>query len=277
LHGGAGSIPRTLLEERRAAYVEGLTSALEIGTGLLSQGGSALDAVEAVVKQLEDDPLFNAGRGSVFTHDGTIELDASIMDGRTLACGAVCGVKNIKNPICLARMVMKTSHIILSGAGAEQFAESMGVERCDSSYLHTDFRWLALQRAKQLDAVLVDHSRRAAVPADGDAKGTVGCVARDVDGNLAVATSTGGMTNKRWGRIGDSPIIGAGSYANNKTCAVSSTGLGEQFIRHVVAYDISALMEYCNLSLTRAAEKVVHEKLNKVPHPCARVYQPANT
>lgn len=280
--------------DRREEYLKGLRTALDTGVSILAQGGTALDAVEAVVRTLEDDPLFNAGRGAVFTHDETVELDASIMDGRTLACGAVCGVKTVKNPISLARLVMeKTSHVLLSGAGAEQFAAVVGVERCENSYFYTEHRHRALQQAKATDQVQLDHSglttvdskispaQLAGTSAGGvsptadsagagagsdeaaHVKGTVGCVALDAQGNLAVATSTGGMTNKRWGRVGDSPIIGAGSYANNKSCAVSSTGAGEEFIRHVVAHDIAALMEYGGHSVAQAADLVVHTKLAK--------------
>jgi len=262
LHGGAGTISRLVSEERRNEYLASLQAALDLGIGTLSNGGSALDATERVVRKLEEDPLFNAGRGAVFTHDATVELDASIMDGRTLACGAVCGVKTVKSPIGLSRLVMEnTNHVLLAGAGAEQFADTVNVERCENSYFYTDLRFRSLQQAKQADTVQLDHAgitdmdiKQDKTILDPDeaahVKGTVGCVALDVHGNLAVATSTGGMTNKRWGRIGDSPIIGAGSYANNKTCAVSSTGTGEEFIRRVVAYDVSAAMEYSGLSLS---------------------------
>lgn len=208
-----------------------------------------MDAVEAAIRIMEDDSLFNAGRGAVFTSEGTNELDASIMDGKTLNAGAVAGVKRIKNPITLARLVMEESrHVMMAREGAEAFGLQYGIETVPEEYFFTERRWRALQRARERDAV-------------DDSRGTVGAVALDKEGNLAAGTSTGGMNNKRFGRIGDVPVIGAGTYANNKTCAVSATGHGEYFIRSVVAHDISALMEYKGMPLQEAAEHVITEKL----------------
>ena len=250
LHGGAGVIPRSTDEESRAQHLESLTRALTLGRDLLRDGADSLDVVEQVVRLLEDDPQFNAGRGAVFTHDGTHELDASIMDGRTLACGAVTGVRTVKNPISLARRVMEeTPHVFLATDGAEEFATDMGVERVDPSYFFTE------RRRRQLDDALEKDGK----PSRGG--GTVGAVALDVHGNLAAATSTGGTTSKRWGRVGDSPVIGAGTYADNRTCAVSCTGTGEEFIRHSVAHSVSAQMEHGGRTLQEAAEHVVFEVL----------------
>ncbi len=247
IHGGAGTIPKTLPEERKQQYLKSLAAALKIGQEVLQQGGASLDAVEKVVRFLEDDPLFNAGKGAVYTHEGTHELDAAIMDGRDLSCGSVALLKTVKNPISLARMVMeKSRHVFMVGEGAETFATEMKVERVPNTYFDTAFRYEQLQ-----EALKKDH-------ADKD---TVGAVALDVHGNLAAATSSGGLTNKRFGRLGDVPIIGAGTYASNRTCAISATGIGEQFIRHTVAHDISALMEYSGLTLQQAAERVIRQKL----------------
>lgn len=256
IHGGAGTIsPKSMTPEKEAAYRKGLQDALDSGYAVLSRGGSALDAVEAAVVSLENFPLFNAGRGSVFTHDGKHEMDASIMRGDTLEAGALAGVSGVKNPVSLARLVMeKSEHVLLCGQGAESFGREMKIAFEDESYFHDDFRYNQWQQALKDDAVRLDHS-------DDKKFGTVGAVALDQFGNLAAATSTGGMTNKRWGRAGDSPIIGAGTYANNKTCAISCTGHGEFFIRAVVAYDISCLMEYRGLTLEEACKKVVNEKL----------------
>ncbi len=254
IHGGAGVIGRDTPEEERRAYVAGLEKALREGRDRLARGESALDAAEAAVRVLEDDPHFNAGKGAVFTEDGRHELDASIMDGRTLACGAVAAVRTVKNPISLARLVMeRTPHVLLIGDGADQFGASMGVERVDPSYFDTEHRRRALEK------FLEEHKRKDAVPEKS--RGTVGCVALDTHGNLAAATSTGGMTGKRFGRVGDSPIIGAGTYADNATCAVSCTGTGEEFIRHVAAYEVSALMRHRALSVEQAAHAVVFERL----------------
>jgi beta-aspartyl-peptidase (threonine type) len=251
IHGGAGTIPKDIPESERDAYLASLRKALEVGRDVLAGGGTSLDAVEKVVRFLEDDPLFNAGKGAVFTHDGTHELDAAIMDGRDLSCGSVAGLKTVKNPISLARLVKERSpHVFLVGDGAEAFAAEMKVERVPNSSFDTP------KRRQQLDEAL--RKEQEAKP-----KGTVGAVALDQKGNLAAATSTGGMTNKRWGRLGDVPVIGAGTYANNKTCAISATGWGEKFIRNTVAHDISALMEYAGLSLQQAADRVIHQKLEK--------------
>lgn len=268
IHGGAGTILKEhMTPEKETAYNEALKQALKAGYDVLKSGGTSLDAVEVAIIIMEDSPLFNAGKGSVFTNDGKNEMDASIMDGKTLNAGAVSAVSLVKNPVKLARLVMeKSPHVMLTGKGAEEFAKEHNVEFADSSYFYTDLRWDQFLKAKDTDNTHLDHW----VGEDNDATpsekkyGTVGAVALDIHGNLAAATSTGGMTNKRYGRVGDSPIIGAGTYANNVTCAVSSTGHGEYFIRGVVAYDISALMEYKGLSLKKAADKVVKDKLVKL-------------
>jgi beta-aspartyl-peptidase (threonine type) len=250
IHGGAGTIPKDIPESQKEEYLKSLRAALEIGKKVLAGGGTSLDAVEKVVRFLEDDPLFNAGKGAVFTNEGTNELDAAIMDGRDLSCGSVAGLKTVKNPISLARMVMeKSPHVFMVGQGAEKFADEMKVERVDPKYFFTQKRW-------------DDWQKNLKEEAEKD-KDTVGAVALDVHGNLAAATSTGGMTNKRFGRLGDVPVIGAGTYANNRTAAISATGWGEQFIKHTVAHDISALMEYKGLTLQQAADEVIHRKLQK--------------
>ncbi len=252
IHGGAGTILRDNLDaETEAAYRAKLTEAIDVGAAILTGGGSSLDAVEATIRVMEDSPLFNAGKGAVFTEAGTNEMDASIMDGRDLNAGAVAGVKTVRNPISAARAVMeKSPHVMMAREGAEEFVAAQGVALEDPAYFRTERRWQGYLQAKE---------KR---DADPDRKhGTVGCVAVDQQGNIAAGTSTGGMTLKMWGRIGDSPVIGAGTYANNRTCGVSATGHGEYFIRNVVAYDISALMEYGGLSLQAAAEKVILEKL----------------
>ena len=231
-----------------------LAEAVDIGYAILEKGGTSLDAVEAVVQRLEDDSLFNAGKGSVFNSEGKVELDASIMDGNTLKAGAVAGVHHVKNPIRLARTVMeKSEHVFFIGDGAEKFAQEHGLELVDESYFFTEARWQSLQKAKAKESLT-----------EKEKHGTVGAVALDQHGNLAAATSTGGMTNKKFGRIGDSPIIGAGTYADNETCAISATGHGEYFIRAVVAHDIASLMRYKGLSLQAAAEEVVMKKLTKL-------------
>ncbi len=249
IHGGAGNIsPQHIPPERAEAIELKLKEALEKGTQILASGGSSLDAVEQVVRMLEDSPLFNAGKGAVFNHEGRNELDASIMDGRTLNAGGVTGVGDIKNPIRAARVVMEQSdHVLLMGAGASVFAAQQGIELVDSGYFYTEKRWNDLQQVLQSNRV--------------ERYGTVGCVALDRNGNLAAGTSTGGMTNKKFGRIGDTPIIGAGNYANNRTCAVSGTGHGEYFMRYTVGHDISALMEYRRMSVEKAAREVIHRKL----------------
>jgi beta-aspartyl-peptidase (threonine type) len=258
IHGGAGTITRTLMTpEREASYTQALHAALAEGNGILSKGGTSLDAVAAAVVSLENNPLFNAGRGSVFTHEGTHEMDACIMRGDTLEAGAVAGIQGVQNPILLAKAVMeKSDHVMLVREGAEAFARSIGSVFQPDDYFFDNFRHQQLIDARAEGKMQLDHS-------EGKKFGTVGAVAKDVHGNLAAATSTGGMTNKRWGRVGDSPIVGAGNYANNATCAISCTGHGEFFIRAVVAYDISCLMEYKGLTLEQACQVVVNDKLVK--------------
>lgn len=255
VHGGAGTIRReTMTTEKEREYRAGLENALKAGYGILETGGSSLDATEAAVRVLEDDPHFNAGKGAVFTSAGTNELDAAIMDGNTLRAGAVAVLRHIKNPIELARLVMeKSPHVMMSGEGAEKFATENGVQLVDQKYFFTQERWDALQKMKA-----AEKNRHAKfIITDQDRHGTVGAVARDQNGNLAAATSTGGTTNKLPGRVGDSPIIGGGTYANNATCAVSATGDGEYFIRATVAHDVSALMEYRGMKLSDAAQTVL--------------------
>lgn len=267
IHGGAGTITRASLSaEQEARYHEALDHVLQGGQAILEQGGSALDAVTEAVLRLEECPLFNAGKGAVFTHAGTHELDASIMDGRTLAAGAVACVKSLRNPILAARHVMEDGrHVLLVGEGAETFARSAGLEIVSPEYYFTEARYDQWQRALiEGKPGLLDHDAQslAAEPIDAETKmGTVGAVALDANGNLAAATSTGGVTDKRVGRVGDSPLIGAGCYANNRTVAVSCTGSGEMFIRMLAAYDVSALMEYRKLSLAEACDEVVMQKL----------------
>ena len=266
LQGGAGTIiRREMSAEKEARYKAALQEALHAGFQILSQNGTALDAVETTVKILEDCPLFNAGKGSVFTAEGAHEMDASIMDGRDLSAGAVSLVQGVKNPIALARLVMeKSDHVFLAGKGAMEFARKMQCALADDAYFFDQFRYDQWQALKNTDHFQLDHSADKNEPDEAPPHhsiGTVGAVACDHAGNLAAATSTGGMTNKRWGRIGDSPVIGAGVYANNLTCAVSCTGSGEYFLRAVVAYDVSCLMEYKNYTLTQACEEVIHHRL----------------
>lgn len=260
VHGGAGDFTLESIRDREPGMRAALNAALVAGHQVLAAGGTSLDAVEAAVVVLEDAPEFNAGRGAVFTHAGTNELDASIMDGQTMKAGAVAGVKRVKNPIRLARLVMDQSpHVLLIGDGAEAFATEQGVELVPESYFRTELRWQQLQRA------LEQEGRPGAAirsPDDADAYvGTVGAVALDQAGHLAVATSTGGTTNKRVGRVGDSPIIGAGSYANNRSCAISATGVGEYFVRYTVAHDICARVEYAGVGVQEAADAVVQDVL----------------
>ena len=246
IHGGAGTINKSIPDSLKEKYLTSLSEALMIGKEVLERGGKSIDAVEQVVRYMEDNPLFNAGKGAVYTSDGTHELDASIMDGSNLSTGAVTLIKRVKNPISLARHVMeKTPHVLLGGEGAEKFAEEMGLEIVENNYFDTENRQNQLKKEKE------------------KVKGTVGCVALDLHGNLAAATSTGGRTNKMPGRIGDSPLINAGNYANNKTCAVSGTGIGEEFIRHTVAYNVSALMEFKGMNLKEAADEVIFKMLKK--------------
>lgn len=256
IHGGAGTIRKSdLTAEQEKAHLQALDDALAVGEKILQAGGSALDAVEAAVVSLEDCPLFNAGRGSVFTHDGKQEMDASIMCGRTLDAGAVTMLSGVRNPIRLCRVVMeKSEHVMLAGAGAVEFAKLHQLPFEPAVWFHSDFRKKQLESAKQRDRVQLDHSP------DDEKFGTVGAVALDLHGHLAAATSTGGMTNKKYNRIGDSPLIGCGTYANDRTCAVSCTGYGEYYIRGVVAYDVSCLMEYAGLDLAAACARVIHEK-----------------
>ncbi|HVF47192.1 MAG TPA: isoaspartyl peptidase/L-asparaginase [Pyrinomonadaceae bacterium] len=267
VHGGAGTILRSRMTNAlEAEYRAGLDEGLKAGSSILERGGSALDAVEAAVRSLEDFPLFNAGRGSVFTHEGKIELDASIMDGQRLRAGAVAFARNVKNPVSLARLVMeKTKHILLAADGANQFAQEMGVELADDTYFFTQHRYDQLLEARALDEVQLDHTitepqlveeELDANPTLKTGMGTVGAVACDINGHLAAATSTGGMTNKKYGRIGDTPIIGSGTYAD-ETCAVSCTGYGEYFMVGVTAYDLAARMKYRGLSVGDAARETI--------------------
>lgn len=271
IHGGAGTIlKKNMTPEKEKAYQSALQQALEAGYSILSKGGSALDAVEAAVRVMEDCPLFNAGKGAVFTHEGKNELDAAIMNGKNLAAGSVALVTTIKNPISAARAVMeKSEHVMLIGMGAEKFAKEKGLEMVDPSYFFTKDRWESLQRLlredstkTELDHDSTEHAFEVRQPDNRDSKyGTVGAVALDRKGNLAAATSTGGMTNKKFGRVGDAPIIGAGTYADNATCAVSCTGWGEFFIRLSVAKTVSDLMEYKNYPVKTAADVLIMEKV----------------
>ncbi|MER3431361.1 MAG: hypothetical protein C4324_10030 [Blastocatellia bacterium] len=266
IHGGAGVIKKgSLTPEKEREYRDKLEEAVMAGYKALQAGKSGLDAVEIAIRILEDSPLFNAGKGAVFTHDGRNELDASIMDGKTLKAGAVAGLHRVKNPITLARAVMeKSEHVMLIGEGAEQFAAEQKIELVDPKYFWTKPRWDALQRILKEEKEKPKSGTIAAKEEPFNKFGTVGAVALDKDGNLAAGTSTGGMTNKKYGRVGDTPIIGAGTYANNSTCAVSATGWGEFFIRLGVARDISALMEYRSLPIQMAADLVIKQKLQKL-------------
>lgn len=258
IHGGAGTLVKGLMTpELESQYKAALEYARNEGYHILEQGGTALDAVEVAVKLLEDTPLFNAGKGSVFTAEGTHEMDAAIMDGSNLKAGAVSLITGIKNPVSLARDIMdKSYHVFLAGEGAMQFAKSNGHDVLSPDYFYDEVRYQQWQGIKDTEGFQLDHSVKK------DEKfGTVGAVACDKNGNVAAATSTGGMTNKKWGRVGDSPMIGAGTYANNKTCAVSCTGSGEFFIRGVVAYDVSCLMEFKSLSVEEAANEVIQKRV----------------
>ena len=258
IHGGAGTIDSAKMTPKLESDLHsGLERAVEAGYRILKEGGSSLDAVVASVQVLEDDPLFNAGKGSVFTSARTHEMDAAIMDGRTLRAGVVGGVQRVKNPISLARAVMeKSPYVMLVGAGAELFGEQIGAELVEPEYFYTEQRFQALERVQKAEAAARESGQKLAI-SDQDRHGTVGAVALDVEGNLAAATSTGGNTNKRPGRIGDTPIVGAGTYANNRTCAISATGEGEYFIRLVAGHEVSALMEYCAMSLEEAGQTLV--------------------
>lgn len=278
IHGGAGTIlPENMTDETEMQYRDALTQALQTGHKILEDGGSSMDAVVQTLMVLEDSPLFNAGKGAVFTSEGTVELDASIMDGATRNAGALTGVTNVRNPIQLARAILEHSrHVMMSGAGAEAFAKEQGFEDTPNEYFYTERRREALRRAQSReesptgdagDAMHFDEKRTDETPLDDDPRaepnkfGTVGAVALDRNGDIAAGTSTGGMTNKRFGRVGDSPIIGAGTYAHNETCGVSATGHGEYFIRGAVAHDIAARMRYGGMSLKEAADSVVMEEL----------------
>ncbi|MBN9296804.1 MAG: isoaspartyl peptidase/L-asparaginase [Filimonas sp.] len=272
IHGGAGTIlKKNMTPEKEAAYTAALTEAMKAGYNVIQSGGSSLDAVEAAIHVLEDCPLFNAGKGAVFTHDGRNELDAAIMNGKTLEAGAVAGVTTIKNPISAARAVMeKSQHVMMVGKGAEKFAKEVGITIVDTSYFWTKERWDGLQKALKEDSAkaVLDHNDKKAVNKLGSQNpdykfGTVGCVALDKAGNLAAGTSTGGMTNKKYGRVGDSPIIGAGTYCDNNTAGISGTGWGEFYIRTVAGKTISDLMEYKGLSVEKAAQTVM-DKIGKL-------------
>lgn len=261
LHGGAGTIlKKEMTLEKEKEYLFGLETALNRGKKILSNGGSAIEAVTETVVELENNSLFNAGKGSVFNHLGQHEMDASIMNGKDLNAGAVCCVEQFKNPILLAKLVMeKSEHVMLTGNGAMEFGEKMNCKKEEESYFFDQLRYDQWQSIKDSDHFQLDHSIN-----NPKKFGTVGAVALDQHGNLAAATSTGGMTNKKFGRIGDSSIIGAGNYANNNTCAVSCTGSGEYFIRNVTAYDVSCLMEMGGLDLEEASKKVIHERIKKI-------------
>jgi beta-aspartyl-peptidase (threonine type) len=264
VHGGAGTILKAdMTPELEEAYQTGLQQALHAGYAVLEQGGSAVNAIKATIVLLEDNILFNAGRGSVFTKKGVQEMDAAIMDGSTLEAGSVTGVRNVRNPIELATEVMQNSnHVFLSGKGASDFAIKQGIKLEPDEYFFSQFRYDQWKSIRDSDTYSLDHTHQRLEELMRDKKfGTVGAVACDQQGNIAAATSTGGMTNKKYGRIGDSPMIGAGTYANNATCGISCTGHGELFIRAVAAHDVSCLMEYKGLSLQEAMEVVVHEKL----------------
>lgn len=265
IHGGAGTILKEhMTPEKEKAYQDKLNEVLTLGHEMLAAGRTAVEVVEECIWIMEDSPLFNAGRGAVYTNEGKNELDASIMEGKGMNAGAVAGVSTVKHPISAARAVMEHSpHVMMSGKGAEQFSKEQGLEIVQPSYFESDHRREQLKKAKEREKTILDHDGdQGAIGEDNDFKyGTVGVAVLDKFGNLAAGTSTGGMTNKRWGRIGDSPVIGAGTYANNATCAVSCTGHGEFFIRYAVAHDISALMEYKGMGIQAAAEVVIQDKL----------------
>lgn len=264
MHGGAGTITRnSMTPEMEQQYRAGMEQALRAGHAVLSKGGSSVDAVEASIRVLEDNPLFNAGKGAVFTHEGKNELDAAIMDGKTKGAGSVAGVTIIRNPITAARAVMeKSPHVMMVGRGAELFATKMGLEIVDPSYFWTERRWKSLQNELLKEQGI---KPQASLEFPEEKKfGTVGAVALDANGNLAAGTSTGGTTNKQYGRVGDAPIIGAGTYAENESCAVSATGHGEFFIRWTVAHDIAALVKYRGMTVSQAADEVIHKKLEPV-------------
>jgi beta-aspartyl-peptidase (threonine type) len=261
IHGGAGTLVKGMMTpELEARYKNDLTTALDAGYAVLAEGNTAVEAVEAAVVVLENSPLFNAGKGAVFTAKETHEMDASIMDGKTLNAGAVSLITGIKNPVSLARDVMeKSEHVFLAGDGAHEFAKELRYKFEDASYFYDELRHQQWLQIKDTDSFQLDHSVKK------DSKyGTVGAVACDKDGNVAAATSTGGMTNKKWGRVGDSPMIGSGNYAHNKTCAISCTGSGEFFIRGVVAYDVACLMEHKGMTVDQAAQEVIHKRILEI-------------
>lgn len=259
IHGGAGTILKSnMTDETEASYIKAMNEALDTGESILKNGGSAIDAVEKTIWMLEDSPLFNAGKGAVFTHDGHNELDASIMTGIDQNAGSVGGVRTVKHPISAARAVLeKSDHVLLTSSGADEFAKEQGLDIVDPSHFHTDRRWNSLQRILEEEK----ENKKDLSELSENKHGTVGCVALDKDGNIVAGTSTGGMTNKRYNRFGDVPIIGAGTYADNNTCGVSCTGHGEYFIRYAVAHDVSARMEYLGESVSAAAEYVINKKL----------------
>ena len=274
VHGGAGVIERKDLSlEQETAYRASMNRAIQAGGAVLSKGGSALDAIEATIQLMEDDPLFNCGRGSVFTAEGRNELDSAIMDGKTLCAGAVAGVTRTRHPISLARRVMENSpHVMLIAKGADTFSKEQGLEQVEPGWFYTERRWRALEQFLK-EKNLPIPPRPAGAHGGGTAqklahdegkKGTVGVVALDMNGNLAAGTSTGGTTGKRWGRVGDSPIIGAGTYASNKSCAVSGTGTGEYFIRLTVAHEICSLVEHKGMKLQAAADEVIQKQLTAI-------------
>ncbi len=272
IHGGAGSMKKgSMTPEKEKEYRDKLTLAVMAGYKALQDGKSSLDAVEIAIRMMEDSPLFNAGKGAVFNADGKNELDSSIMDGKTLKAGGVAGLHHVKNPITLARAVMeKSPHVLMFGDGAEIFAKEQKVELVDEKYFWTQERWDGLQKLKQIEREQQQAPKKVSFLDDGYSEkaekifGTVGAVALDKEGNLAAGTSTGGMDNKKYGRVGDAPIIGAGTYANNETCGVSATGWGEYFIRLGVARDISALLEYRAMTVQGAADAVIKQKLQKL-------------
>ncbi len=265
IHGGAGTIKKkNMTPELEKKYLETLKKALKKGEDHLKKGGTAIQTVELVIKILEDSPLFNAGKGAVFNHNGYQEMDASIMDGKNLNCGAISGITNLKNPIEGARIVMdSTKHVFLYGKRAQDFCIKKGAVYADSSYFFTKNRWEQFQRALKKNTIELDHDGKNKTESDIKKFGTVGCVVKDIYGNLAAGTSTGGLTNKKYGRIGDSPIIGAGNYADNNSCAISCTGTGEYFIKGTIARDVAALYQFKNISLKKAAKKTM-KKLNKL-------------
>lgn len=268
LHGGAGNlIKKKYSSAEEEAYKKVMDEALELGYSMLSKGAKATDVVEAVIKIMEDSPLFNAGKGSVFTNSGTNEMDAAIMDGSNLKCGSVTNVRTIKNPITAAKVVMnKSQFVFLSGRGAEQFAKKNGVEIVDTAYFFDQKRWNEMLKIRESNKTQLDNEDQGSIESTDSINkfGTVGCVVIDGYGNLAAGTSTGGITNKKYNRIGDSPLIGAGTYANNKTCAVSCTGHGEDFIRIVASHEVHALMLYKKMAISKAADKVINEELKNI-------------